>query len=944
MLENLRYLSVNSNGLKNLPAIARKMKQTHCTMLLLQETKRVTNLEEIMDIVFPKSRYKILHTSMGQGLLSVLDCAALGEGYACQMTDDSKCKNRLLHSIEITNPTRGRIRLTNCYFSPSVLARYSDFVYFWNSSDASTTNIINGDLNAVRAGRKSLLEKFISDNDLLNIQNHRSFVEHRFNRLTTKPDVVIVDSKYEVRCTPVPGSTLGFFVPGDHVCFSIDCNFRVRSHAKKKNNHSKKKVVLFSKIKPEELNKLWEDLSSTPTWKDFLTELQMLLDKVSVYRDVNSENKDNAPEEEISDLDKEINDYWSKNAAESNFSLGTVFDVISQHRSGRLGHSSVNISKRVESNSWDEFASVCGFDEDSNDIPTRILNNKALAFSKSVLKTCDERSWIFSKEEVEQAIRNTNWSASPGPDKISASLLIPEKAHIDKFVFMINDIFKRAVLTSHIPRDLRTAIMKFIPKGDGKLRPLSLISRFSAILDSMCNARLLELLNRDPSYDHCLGFRENRGCETVFGHCLASLSEAKKKKLVAALLQLDLEAAFNKVSHSQILKQLWSSIMRTNSDADPKFLALFAYTKAWIRNRWVIYACWELRIKRGVPQGSPFATSAFVIAVKINLEKSSNTCKVYCYLYADDLSIILLSENGLSKLEAAVLEVADVVKNTVERDLKMSTAAHKSVFMIFGWGCSAKDRNGVYERVKGHLNFKCQAFCKVLGLWLDDKLQFGKNTESLQAYVARACFGLRYLMQHGLKFITARSYVFGVRNKLFYGLFHIPLLSASNMETLESSFMRLARIAADTHDRVARNHVLSILGTCSFQDFCSYLLCWRYVQFLQLGKPSFIQFLPHDLNLKQSITQSARDKLINRRTVRQSTRNQTIQLEAKQKFDQVNSITQFYQSLNLETKKLLCSDTSQLELKRHFKVRVKYDKDWNWEKALEKFGLFSDFF
>ena len=105
-----------------------------------------------------------------------------------------------------------------------------------------------------------------------------------------------------------------------------------------------------------------------------------------------------------------------------------------------------------------------------------------------------------------------------------------------KIVNFLNEIlFKRA----HFPRKFQESRLKLIektpPSDSGKLRPLCIGQRLSAMLGRIMAARAQPLIDKDKTYTDRYGFRVDLGCEELLGSVFDTVTSAKTEGFDVAL-------------------------------------------------------------------------------------------------------------------------------------------------------------------------------------------------------------------------------------------------------------------------------------------------------------------------------------------------------------------------------------------------------------------------
>ena len=159
-------------------------------------------------------------------------------------------------------------------------------------------------------------------------------------------------------------------------------------------------------------------------------------------------------------------------------------------------------------------------------------------------------------EELTQSINNANLTSAPGSNGIS-----------NKFIKRYWDFFKNALLkyanyafeNGTLTDSFRTADIKLIPKKGGDLtkiknwRPISLLNCFYKCISRAFAARLKKYMNKmTPCAQK--GYANSRYCQEVLISVIETIEKCKNRKVKGAMLCLDIQKAFDSLSHSYLQK------------------------------------------------------------------------------------------------------------------------------------------------------------------------------------------------------------------------------------------------------------------------------------------------------------------------------------------------------------------------------------------------------
>jgi hypothetical protein len=236
---------------------------------------------------------------------------------------------------------------------------------------------------------------------------------------------------------------------------------------------------------------------------------------------------------------------------------------------------------------------------------------------------------LLTTDDVITAVRRL-------PDKSSAIDPIPTsifKQLIDLIAPFVVELFNRSLAAGHFPAGFKEAFVTPIVKKPGldatdvsSYRPITNLSTLSKLLERLVVRQLMDYLtSADLLPPLQSGFRPGHSTETAVLRVLSDILQAVDRGDLAALVLLDLSAAFDTVDHEILLHR-----MRVTFGIDDKvhqwFGSYLSGRSHYVRRGLIKSSV--VRLLCGVPQGSVLGPVLFI-------------------LYTADL-ISLIEENGLS--------------------------------------------------------------------------------------------------------------------------------------------------------------------------------------------------------------------------------------------------------------------------------------------------------
>ena len=328
-----------------------------------------------------------------------------------------------------------------------------------------------------------------------------------------------------------------------------------------------------------------------------------------------------------------------------------------------------------------------------------------------------------NKEEIYKIIKFLKSNKSCRPNSIPTKDL-----HIlqDQISNHLATICNLSFSTGVFPAILKTAKVISIHKKNSKLevsnyRPISLLSNIDKIFEKLMDSRLIEFLEGKQSlYYRQFGFRKDFSTNHSILTLLESIQKALDDGQFACGIFIDLEKAFDTVSHDILLEKLnhygirgiANDWFRSYLSDRTQFISINGFNSDY------------KTVKYGVPQGSVLGPLLFLIFINdLNIAiKNSET-----FHFADDTCLLNIKDS-IKK-----------INKVVNKDLKFLIQwlhANKISLNV------AKTEVIIFRRKKKQLDFdlnlkicgkKLQAssYLKYLGIYLDEYLDWSLHINHL---------------------------------------------------------------------------------------------------------------------------------------------------------------------------------------------------------------------
>lgn len=365
----------------------------------------------------------------------------------------------------------------------------------------------------------------------------------------------------------------------------------------------------------------------------------------------------------------------------------------------------------------------------------------------------------FSVEEVRRALHELNGRSAPGPDGITNKLLRNlDDPSVTYLTDTINEIWKKGEL----PDAWKLAHTILIPKP-GKapsldhLRPISLTSCVAKVAEHVVLNRVGRYLeDHDCLPHHMIGFRSGLSTQDAMLLLKHQILDGGNTQDTRAILGLDLEKAFDNITHSSILKAI------ANLGLGRRF---YDFVRSFLTGRRAVLCAGDLVSEevelgqRGTPQGSVLSPTLFNLVMIGLSEQLSKIEGLNHTIYADDVTI-WCSTGSDGFIESTLQEAIETTESYLEHTgLKCSPA--KSELLIYlpkrrgakpkGWQPPA-ERNIILHTRDGRAVPRVDSI-RVLGMIIECR---GTNTQTVQKLKTRTDNAIRLVRRvanrhHGLK-------------------------------------------------------------------------------------------------------------------------------------------------------------------------------------------------
>ena len=374
------------------------------------------------------------------------------------------------------------------------------------------------------------------------------------------------------------------------------------------------------------------------------------------------------------------------------------------------------------------------------------------------------------------------------------------------FAPILKTIFNKCIESGYYPDAMKIAkVAPIYKKGDkndvNNYRPISVLSQFNQLFERLLSKRFMSFFEKfNIITKKQFGFLKKHCTEHAILNPKEYIIDRLEKNEAMALLFLDLQKAFDTVSHDILLKKLYHYGIRGRAY---NLIASYLtgrkqFTKVGNFISFLAFVLW------GVPQGSVLGPLLFLIFIN-DLPKAS---KLLAWLFADDTALALSSKN-IKELETNFNIELNKINNWLLANGLSAHYVDKTQFMLIkGPKFHTSESSPLSIKITmGHHEIEQTETYKYLGVIFDDKLNWKPQIESMCAKLSSVC-GVLSKVRHYLD----RKSLMLIYNSLFesrlrYGSLGwgtAPDYYLSKLRVLQNRALRFITFAS------FRSHVLPL--------------------------------------------------------------------------------------------------------------------------------------
>jgi hypothetical protein len=337
------------------------------------------------------------------------------------------------------------------------------------------------------------------------------------------------------------------------------------------------------------------------------------------------------------------------------------------------------------------------------------------------------RTLPIAMQDVYATLRDLKEKKSPGPDDIPNILL---KRCRESLAWPLSILYKKSLDEGRLPQDWRDAIVAPIYKKGNKTvcenyRPVSLTSTVVKVMEKLLCKHIVSHIEANGLIHRSqYGFRRNLNCEFQLAHYLDTVTKLVDDGNSVDVIYLDMQKAFDKVPHRELLKKLEDEFFITGNAK--RWLQAYLHGRRQRVRVGHVLSEWS-SVTSGVPQGSILGPILFIMYIN-DMDTVLNNATIY--KFADDTKVVSTANTTedcdcLQKNIAALEEWSN--------KWKMPFNSRKSAVMHFGKG----NARSAYS-MNGDL-IPDSDVERDLGVYVDSNLNFSTHIDTVVGKARKLC-------------------------------------------------------------------------------------------------------------------------------------------------------------------------------------------------------------
>jgi len=337
---------------------------------------------------------------------------------------------------------------------------------------------------------------------------------------------------------------------------------------------------------------------------------------------------------------------------------------------------------------------------------------------------------------VEKLIQNLNPVSGAGLSEVPSKVI---KHTCSSLAPILTKIFNHCIDIGKFPIEWKSAIVTPLYKNKGdkadfnNYRGISVLPPIAKIFEKILAMQIMIYLNLNGIlFEGQHGFRNGHSCETALHELISELNKNKNKTLISLLLFIDFRKAFDLVDSKKLLRKLF------HYGFDKSALDLIAnyFTDRFQTIKYDKKRSPLMSINLGVPQGSVLGPLFFLIFIN----DLAFIVEFLTKMFADDTTLIDSDKDLNTLIERFVLKLKPLLDWCDHNKLDLNWS--KTYFMFV---TNKRVKLPDEISINPQIIVKVVKTFKLLGVTIDNKLNFTEHCSNLKKIINRKIFSIKRL-------------------------------------------------------------------------------------------------------------------------------------------------------------------------------------------------------
>ena len=381
---------------------------------------------------------------------------------------------------------------------------------------------------------------------------------------------------------------------------------------------------------------------------------------------------------------------------------------------------------------------------------------------------------------------------------------------------LLSEIFNQCINEGTFPDKLKTGrVTPLYKEGNvaevSNYRPITSLSVFSKLFEKLVHKRMTSFISRfNLIKPNQFGFQKNKCTSDAILEFLENVNDSFNENKYYLAIFLDFSKAFDTICHDILLKKLEHMGFRG---------PIYHWIKSFLSNRKQFVHIGDsssatLDTKMGVPQGSTLGPLLFILYIN---DMSNTIQNLNIVHFADDSTIHTPLNRNMNITPQINTNLSHINRWLSANKLHLNIG--KTKYMIL----SIKEKPQDLNLNIGNSCIERTAVQKFLGIYIDDRINFGEHTSKISTKLSRGVGILRKMKQIVPRNVLKQLFYAFIYSKFTYGITCYGSAYQNQIQRLKNLIRRALKLVVNSETltpEICRNERLFDFEM-AYNYFCS---------------------------------------------------------------------------------------------------------------------------